>query len=241
MKARRSMSSVSLLCVLAWFAGVSSALAAQAGNVTRIKGDVFIARPDVPVVSAKSDDAINEGDLITTAKGAEVIIKFKDNSIITMRPDSSLLVAKFSHEDKSTDSFLTNLVKGGLRTVTGLLGKQRPESVKFTTATATIGIRGTDFEIAILADDTADARAGTYNYVHDGSTSMGLEKAETGPTSIVVKPEETGLALTNPRPGEPALQILKQRPAFLRGGGFDAHMMQLMNQPIRAIQIMPRR
>ena len=170
-----------------------------------------------------------------------MLIRFKDNSIITLRPDSSLLVTRFQHEEKASDSFLTSLLKGGLRAVTGLLGKTRPESVSFTTPTATVGIRGTDFEIAILPEDTADARAGTYNYVHDGSTSLGLEKAETGPTSIVVKQEETGLALANPKPGEPALQILKQRPAFLRGGGFDAHMMQLMNQPIRAIQIMPRR
>ena len=230
-----------LLFVFAWLTGVAPAYAAQAGNIARMKGEVFIARADVPTISAKSDEAINEGDLITTGKAAEVLIRFKDNSIITLRPDSSMLVTTFRHEEKPTDSFFTSLLKGGLRTVTGLLGKSRPGSVKFTTPTATIGIRGTDFEVAILADDTADARAGTYNYVHVGSTSLDIEKAEVGPKTIDVKAEETGLALANPRPGEPALQILKQRPAFLRGGGFDAHMMQIMNQPIRAIQILPRR
>ncbi|MBK9520818.1 MAG: FecR domain-containing protein [Rhodocyclaceae bacterium] len=241
MPTKNSPFKLSMLMVLAWLAAVPAVNAAQAGNITKLKGDVYIGRPDVPVITAKGDDPINEGDLITTAKGGEVLIRFKDNSIITLRPDSSLLVTRFQHEEKASDSFLTSLLKGGLRAVTGLLGKTRPESVSFTTPTATVGIRGTDFEIAILPEDTADARAGTYNYVHDGSTSLGLEKAETGPTSIVVKQEETGLALANPKPGEPALQILKQRPAFLRGGGFDAHMMQLMNQPIRAIQIMPRR
>jgi hypothetical protein len=230
-----------LLLAGAWLISATPLFAAQAGNIARMKGEVYIARADVPTVTAKGEEAINEGDLITTAKGAEVLIRFKDNTIITLRPDSSLLVKSFQHEDKPTDSFFTSLLKGGLRSVTGLLGKARPESVKFSTPTATIGIRGTDFEIAILPSDTADARAGTYNYVHEGKTSLGLDKAETGPTSIDVKPEETGLALANPRPGEPALQILKQRPAFLRGGGFDAHMLQLSNQPIRAIQIMPRR
>ena len=57
---------------------------------------------------------------------------------------------------------------------------------------------------------------------------------------VDVKPDETGLALAHPRPGEPALQILQQRPAFLRGGGLDAHMMQFTTQPMRAIQMMPR-
>lgn len=219
----------------------NSAFAGQAGTIAKLKGDVYIGRADAPTITAKGEEVINEGDLITTAKAAEVLIRFKDNSVITLRSDSSMLVKTFQYENKSTDSFFTNLIKGGLRSVTGLLGKTRSDGVKFTTPTATIGIRGTDFEIAILPEDTQDARAGTYNYVHDGKTSLSLDKAETGPTSIDVKPEETGLALANPRPGEPALQILKQRPAFLRGGGFDAHMMQLSNQPIRAIQILPRR
>ena len=126
--------------VLAWMACLSAAYAAQAGNIARLKGDVYIARPDVPVVTAKGDDAINEGDLITTAKGAEVLIRFKDNSIITLRPDSSMLVKSFRHEDKASDSFLTNLLKGGLRTVTGLLGKSRPESPYRGNRSAHVGL-----------------------------------------------------------------------------------------------------
>ena len=147
----RSFFRGSILIVLAWMATASMAYAAQAGSITRLKGDVFIARPDVPVVTAKGDDAINEGDLVTTAKGAEALIRFKDNTIITLRPDSSMLVKSFRHEEKASDSFLTNLLKGGLRTVTGLLGKTRPESVNFTTPTATqpsetirVAQRGTD-------------------------------------------------------------------------------------------------
>ena len=72
------------------------------------------------------------------------------------------------------------------------------------------GIAGASVRVVDIAVD-ADARAGTYNYVHDGVTTLGLVTPGDGPTSVDVKPDETGLALAHPRPGEPALQILQQR------------------------------
>lgn len=225
---------------LAWVLALAPAMAAAVGAVARISGEAFIARPDAPARTVKADDLVNEGDLLTTAKGGEVLIRFNDQSVLTLRPDSSVVVARFQQTESGGGSFLANLLKGALRSVSGLIGKSSPQGVRFSTPTATIGIRGTDFEIAIVPEDTADARAGTYNYVHDGVTTLGLVTPGDGPTSVDVKPDETGLALAHPRPGEPALQILQQRPAFLRGGGLDAHMMQFTTQPMRAIQMMPR-
>ncbi len=58
------------------------------------------------------------------------------------------------------DGALLRLLKGGLRTVTGLMGKRRPDAFQLGTATATIGIRGTDFVVRVCTDDcTADTKA----------------------------------------------------------------------------------
>jgi hypothetical protein len=51
---------------------------------------------------------------------------------------------------------LVGLVKGGLRVVTGLFGKRNPSGVKFQTATATIGIRGTEFDARLCEADCAE-------------------------------------------------------------------------------------
>lgn len=227
------------LSFLTW----TSALAGSAGTVIRSAGTVSIQSIDGTSRAASVNETVNEGERIITDRGGEALIRFKDNSAMTLRPGTQVVISQFKHEDTDADSFVATLLKGALRSVSGLIGKAKPNNVHLHTPTATIGIRGTDFEIAILPEDGPDGRAGTYNYVYEGITSLGL-KNQVGADdarSIDVKPEETGLALANPRPGEPALQILKQRPAFLRGGGLDAHMMQISAQPMRAIQLMPRR
>jgi hypothetical protein len=141
-------------------------------------------------------------------------------------------LAEYRYDDKPTDGMVVNLFKGALRAVSGLVGKAHPTNVRYATSTATVGIRGTDFELAVVDADNGNTRAGTYDYVYDGATNISIA---AGP-NVDVKPEQTGLALANPRPGEDPVQLLRERPAFLTGGGFDSLILQL-TQPI---QIMPR-
>jgi hypothetical protein len=89
-----------------------------------------------------------------------------------------------------------------------------------------VGIRGTDLEIEIVEQDSPAQRAGTYNFVNDGTTFL-----EAGGQTLDVNAEQTGLALANPQPGEPVLQLIRGKPAFLRGGGFDALMLNLGRPP----------
>jgi len=46
-------------------------------------------------------------------------------------------------------------LKGSARVVTGLIGKRNPKSVNYRTATATIGIRGTNFDMSCVASGSA--------------------------------------------------------------------------------------
>jgi hypothetical protein len=86
---------------------------------------------------------------------------------------------------------------------------------------------GTDVErdAASAGFSPADAkdRAGIYNYVYDGETVMALNTGE----KANVEKELTGFTPAKLLPGEPRLQILRDRPAFLQIGGFDALINQL--------------
>ncbi len=206
---------------------IGPCLAAPAGTISDLQGDVYLTPAAGKLRPAKKDETFGEGDLISTGKNGEALLHFNDKSLITLRRESSLLVSQFQFGETQKEGFAVKLFKGTLRGISGLIGKTQPQNVKFMTQTATIGIRGTDFEIAIQEEDTQETRAGTYNYVYSGETALGLSETYDQGQLIPVKQEETGLALANPRPGEPALLILKQRPAFLRGGGFDAYMMQI--------------
>jgi FecR protein len=206
--------------------------AQDAGSVERVSGTVSIANAANETRAARNGEAIRAGETITTQPGGEVMLKMKDDSVMMLRPNTQLKLTEFRYENKATDSMFASLVKGAVRSVSGLLGKSRPANVKFATSTATVGIRGTDFEIAIIPEGSSDGRAGTYDYVYDGTTNIQIASGQ----NMDVKPEQTGLAVDNPRPGEEPLQLLRDKPAFLRGGGFDALIMQL-TQPIN---IMPR-
>jgi hypothetical protein len=67
-----------------------------------------------------------------------------------------------------------SVFKGGLRTITGAIGRQNRERYRITTATVTIGVRGTDFEIVHVPPQAGsrEVPAGTYDRVFEGVTSM---------------------------------------------------------------------
>ena len=97
---------------------------------------------------------LNEGDRITTSDGAAAIIKLQDGSRMTLRPDSELIVQQFQFNQGAPDnSMVMQLLRGGFRAVTGLIAKGSPNAAKIQTSTATIGIRGTDFDARICGPE----------------------------------------------------------------------------------------
>jgi hypothetical protein len=202
--------------------GASSVQAQEAGSVSRMSGKAAITTGDGASRDAKVNDPVNVGDVIVTAAGAEVVIKLKDNSTMIVRAESKVKISAFRFEKKAGDTVKTNLLSGALRAVSGQIAKGQPDNVKYESGAATIGIRGTDIELAMVPEGKKD-RAGLYNYVHSGETSMTLDTGE----SIIVEKELTGFNPETIKPGEARLQLLRDRPAFLSSGGFDALLQQL--------------
>lgn len=125
----------------------AAAHAATAGQVTHLSGILSVKRAEAPpkMLSIKSE--VQEGDLLTTESETYARIKFVDGAEVVMRPGTQLKVASYSFSEAKpqSDNVVLSMLKGGLRAVTGLIGKRNREQVSFTTATATIGIRGTHF------------------------------------------------------------------------------------------------
>lgn len=146
-----------------------------AGIVERLQGDAqIISNSGSKSASVKSE--LFEGDKVTTSANSEILMRMTDGSVFSMRPNSNMEITHYHFEVKDTKSADSNifikLIKGGFRTVTGAIGKRNPLKVKINTPTATIGVRGTDFELAVLDENSADAKAGTYDKVFEGKTYM---------------------------------------------------------------------
>lgn len=126
----------------------NAAWAAQvAGVVARLSGPLMAKKADgsVKVLGLKSE--VESGDTLVSEKNTYAQIKFIDNSEITLRPGTTFKVEHFSFDEgkPENDGASYNLVKGGLRSITGLMGKRNKEKFSLKTPTATIGIRGTTF------------------------------------------------------------------------------------------------
>lgn len=137
--------------------------AGQAGVVTHLSGVLSVKRADAAptVLSVKSE--IREGDLLSTAEETYARIKFVDGGEVVMRPGSQLRVETYAYNQAKpeSDNVALSILKGGLRAVTGLLGKRNHDKVNFTTSTATIGIRGTHFGALMCQNDCGNVATTT--------------------------------------------------------------------------------
>ena len=125
------------------------------GQVTHLSGLLTAKSPDGTsrVISVKSE--IHEGDTLTTQADTYARVKFVDGGEVVLRPGTQLLVTAYAFIESKpeSDSVVMSMLKGGMRAVTGLVGKRNQDAVKFTTDTATMGIRGTHFGALICQND----------------------------------------------------------------------------------------
>lgn len=146
------------LLLIAALGLAAAAQAQQAGEVTHLSGTLSVKRADgaTKLLSVKS--VVQEGDLLTTEAETYARIKFADSSEVVLRPGSQLKVESYSFNQAKpeADNVVLSMLKGGLRAVTGLIGKRNREKVSFSTVTATIGIRGTHFGALLCQGDCAN-------------------------------------------------------------------------------------
>lgn len=136
-----------LLCAVLLLAGGAAWAGQVVGVVAHLSGPLMDRKADgtVKVLAVKSE--VESGDTLVTEKNTYAQIRFIDNGEITLRPGTTFKIDNFAYQaDKPEgDSAAFSLLKGGLRSITGLLGKRNKEKFSLKTPTATIGIRGTTF------------------------------------------------------------------------------------------------
>ena len=119
------------------------------GFVRNVTGEAFIHRSDtaIPaVVGAK----LQAGDTLSTGPNGSLGVEFQDESSASIGPNSSFVVSNFEFSPSTGKAgFLIRITKGSFVYLSGLIAKMSPESAKFETPTATIGIRGTQFAVNI--------------------------------------------------------------------------------------------
>ena len=125
------------------------------GQVTHLSGVLTAKRADGTTKLLSVNSEVEQGDTLSTEADTYARIKFVDNGEVVLRPGSQLKIAAyaFNQAKPEADSIFMDMLKGGMRAVTGLVGKRNHDAVNINAVTATIGIRGTHFGALICQND----------------------------------------------------------------------------------------
>jgi hypothetical protein len=152
---RNRLPAASLALLLGVVALLPDAALAAAGAVTHLSGAVVARRADgqSQILSVKSE--VQEGDVLATAENSYARVKFGDGTEVVLRPSTQMKINTFQFEEQrpQQDSVVLSLLKGGLRSVTGLLARRNPANFRVQAPSATIGIRGTNFGLLFCDND----------------------------------------------------------------------------------------
>lgn len=156
--------------LLLWAALAS---AAQVATVTHLSGPLAARKADGTVKAISIGSKVDEGDTVLTEKRTYARLKFNDGGEVTLKPNSQFVVEKYSYDEgkPDDDSAFFRLVKGGIRTITGQIGKRgSQENYQMNTPTAVIGIRGTIYDVHFCQGDTCGSiPPGLYLAVSSGT------------------------------------------------------------------------
>lgn len=124
-------------------------------TVTHLSGTLTVKRADGSIRFLAVKSGITEGDTLVSARGTYARLKFEDGGETVLRPDSQMKVDVYKYDEKKpeADNVLFSLIKGGMRSVTGLIGKRNRDRVLVAAPIGTVGIRGTHFGMLVCQND----------------------------------------------------------------------------------------
>jgi hypothetical protein len=140
-------SKLALNLFLVFFLVTSSALA-KVGEVSFQSQPAQITRGSEKFLTEVST-SVDMSDKVETLNG-NLKILFIDDTKVTVAEYSTLIIDEFVY-DGNTKKGKVNLKAslGTLRYTSGLIAKNSKENVKITTPTASVAVRGTDFEVVV--------------------------------------------------------------------------------------------
>ncbi|MGC2165544.1 MAG: FecR domain-containing protein [Gallionella sp.] len=152
---------------------------ARAGNLYVVKGVVQIAQGKMAPHSATNSEAVYSNTLINTGENSAALLKFSDGQIVNLLANTALLIRDFQYNPDTPKAsvIVLSMISGSTRFVTGNIGLLNKQAFRLSAPNATIGIRGTDFMLAMHGKNM-------YGHVQSGSITMtnasGVMEVEAG-------------------------------------------------------------
>ncbi len=195
--AARLMLAATMLC--AWDA---AAHADPIGQVVEVAQNAFADNAGTKRDLASGAD-VAALEVISTDKIGKAALRFADDTRLSIGPGAAVVLDRFVYDpEKSTSAFVIKATKGAFRFSTG---RGDHNAYRIETPTASIGVRGTEFDVIIGEKSVRiSMRSGLVNVCPNGSTGGGgCADARKG-QSVIAEP---GRARTVPTKSLPAVRL----------------------------------
>lgn len=153
----------------------------KVGYVAQLDGQATARDINGKVKQLEINTRIFEGDRLETAMDSSLYLLMDDGAEVHLKADSVLkisnykITAGYGEDSKS----IMDLIRGGLRKITGSIGASGFANYQVRTGFATIGIRGTDYAIKLCKQDDCtrtvsrnDGEAKLHAVVLDGAITL---------------------------------------------------------------------
>ena len=181
--------------------------------------------------------ALCTGDIVITRESGEAHILMSDGGWLGIGAASQATLNSMSARDREDDNFVVTLAKGSIRAITGWITKMGNENAgQIITPSATIGVRGTDFEIYEDGSQThAQVNEGTVS-----ASNLQGQKTVIGAGKFGVISSKLA-ALTQTLP---AHIVARKEHAFVNSSFFEQHRQHFaerMNSALEHAGVTPAR
>jgi len=191
----------------------------QVGWVTALSGQALAVDKTGVQRLLQAGGPVYEGDRLETGRAARLSLKMVDEARMFIKPDSRVTLSRYVLDDErdGASASIIDLIKGGLRKITGLIARRPGSIYRFRAGVMTLGVRGTEF-VAKLCGSAEDCResaargeaqARLHLVMFDGMIDLQRpEGQQVGELVLGQYAVVSGSGVLQPREGEPAPGLL---------------------------------
>ena len=194
-----------------------AAVLAASGEFTFVTGEVTVVKANGQQTPAAKGLAVDPGDRVVTGANGMAQLTMVDQARLSLRPSTTFVIEQYPATRDSSEGAVLSLLKGTLRTFTGLIASSSRDKFTMKTRVATVGIRGSGNILYACEGAECDASVGspgeggalTVNHTIEGSHAVtnivpgaapGVPAQQGGAQTIITGPGQTVLVAAGQPP-----------------------------------------
>lgn len=171
--------------------------ATAGGTVTTVSGKATVERGGKPV-NVVAAQPLDPGDTLSVAAQSRVEAQFEDDSLFAIPGAAVFRVDEFSLPKAGPGRAIYTLVEGGVRTVTGRIGKTAGDLYELHTDLAIVTVKGSAYTALRCKSRCAGMKPGLYVRAERGQITVTSQRGK-----LNLQPGQIGYV--DPDTGKPAL------------------------------------